>query len=66
MAALGALSWVYNYVTGKQPTGSNAFDNAGGLIGDVKERAKDFSPFAPGRAQDSVMGGHHTAAYGSS
>lgn len=67
VAAIAALSWIYNYVTGKHPAGSDRLDNAAGLIGDkardVKERAKDFATYAPGRAQEAIMG-HQAYASG--
>ncbi|KAI9106750.1 hypothetical protein K1719_022278 [Acacia pycnantha] len=68
IAAIAALSWIYNYVTGKHPAGSFRFDNAAGLIGDkardVKERAKDFATYAPGRAQEAIMGHQAYASSG--
>ncbi|KAE9587069.1 hypothetical protein Lal_00005044 [Lupinus albus] len=47
VAAVAALSWIYNYVAGKHPVGSDTLDYAKGVIADkardVKEKAKDYA-----------------------
>ncbi|RDX91448.1 Oleosin 16 kDa, partial [Mucuna pruriens] len=52
VAAIAALSWIYNYVSGNQPAGSNSLDHAKGYVDDkareVKERAKDYGNYAQG------------------
>ncbi|KAF8388894.1 hypothetical protein HHK36_025575 [Tetracentron sinense] len=46
VAALSALSWIYNYVAGKNPPGSEKLDYARMRLAnkarEVKERAKDY------------------------
>lgn len=58
VAAIAALSWIYNYVTGKHPAGSDRLDYAKGVIADrardVKDRAKDYA----GRAQEATQGSY--------
>ncbi|KAJ1376636.1 Oleosin [Sesbania bispinosa] len=60
VAAIAALSWIYNYVSGNQPAGSDTLDYARGAIADkardVKERAKDYASYAQGRAQETTQG----------
>lgn len=60
VAAVAALSWIYNYVSGKYPAGSDTLDYARGMIADkardVKERAKDYGNYAQGRAQEATHG----------
>lgn len=59
VAAVAALAWIYNYVSGKHPAGSDKLDYARGMIADkardVKERAKDYaSTYPQGRAQETT------------
>ncbi|XP_015935020.1 oleosin Ara h 15.0101 [Arachis duranensis] len=58
VAAIAALSWLYSYVTGKHPAGSDRLDYAKGVIADkardVKDRAKDYA--GAGRAQEGTQG----------
>ncbi|CAK9162442.1 unnamed protein product [Ilex paraguariensis] len=46
VAALVALSWIYNYAAGKHPPGADQFDYARARIAskarEMKERAKDY------------------------
>ncbi|RDY10693.1 Oleosin 16 kDa, partial [Mucuna pruriens] len=57
VAAIAALSWIYNYVSGNQPVGSDTLDYAKGYLADkardVKERAKDYGNYAQGRVQEN-------------
>lgn len=66
VAAIAALSWIYNYVSGNRPTGSDNLDYAKGYITDkareVKERAKEYGNYAQARAQEATQGG--TGNYG--
>ncbi|CAL0305635.1 unnamed protein product [Lupinus luteus] len=52
VAAVAALSWIYNYVAGKHPVGADKLDYARDVIADkardVKERAKDYASYAQG------------------
>ncbi|KAG5048518.1 hypothetical protein JHK85_009621 [Glycine max] len=52
VAAIAALSWIYNYVSGNQPAGYDTLDYAKGYLADkardVKERAKDYGSYAQG------------------
>lgn len=62
VAAIAALSWTYNYVSGSHPAGSDVLDYAKGMITDrardVKERAKDYGSYAAQvRAQDATQAG---------
>ncbi|CAL0327316.1 unnamed protein product [Lupinus luteus] len=47
VAAVAALSWIYNYVAGKHPLGADSIDYAREVIADkardVKEKAKDYA-----------------------
>jgi len=62
VAAIAALSWIYNYVDGKHPAGSETLDYARGVIADkardVKDRAKDYGSYAQGRAQEATQGAY--------
>ncbi|KAK7282949.1 hypothetical protein RIF29_12094 [Crotalaria pallida] len=50
VAAVAALSWIYNYVAGKHPVGADKLDYAKGMIADkardVKNTAKDYATYA--------------------
>lgn len=52
VAAIAALSWIYNYVAGNHPAGSDRLDYAGSAIADkardVKEKAKDYANYGHG------------------
>eukprot|EP01018_Ginkgo_biloba_P001501 Gb_17810 [translate_table: standard] len=58
VAALSALSWIYNYVRGKHPTGADQVDYARQRIAkkarDVKERAEEYGHYVQNKAQDQV------------
>ncbi|KAF7817094.1 oleosin 1 [Senna tora] len=60
VTAIAALSWIYNYATGKHPRGSDRLDYAGALIADkardMKERAKDYGHYGQGTAQEATYG----------
>ncbi|KAK7351450.1 hypothetical protein VNO77_10930 [Canavalia gladiata] len=62
VAAIAALSWLYNYMSGNHPTGSDTLDYAKGLIADkardVKDRAKDYGSYAQGRVQEATQGSY--------
>ncbi|XP_061339367.1 oleosin Ara h 15.0101-like [Gastrolobium bilobum] len=62
VAAIAALSWIYNYVSGNNPAGSDTLDYAKGVITgkarDAKERAKDYGSYAQGRAQEATQGSY--------
>lgn len=49
VAGILALSWIYNYVTGKQPPGADQLDQARMKIADkardMKERAKEYGQY---------------------
>ncbi|CAL0319260.1 unnamed protein product [Lupinus luteus] len=58
VAAVAALSWIYNYVAGKHPVGADKLDYARGVISDkardVKDRAKDYASYAQGTTPGST------------
>ncbi|KAI4316073.1 hypothetical protein L6164_024090 [Bauhinia variegata] len=60
VAAVTALTWIYNYVSGKNPPGSDRLDYATSVIADkardVKERAKDYGHYAQNRAHETTQG----------
>ncbi|KAK7822357.1 putative dolichyl-diphosphooligosaccharide--protein glycosyltransferase subunit 3b [Quercus suber] len=57
VAAITALSWLYNYLTGQHPMGADKLDYARMRIADkardVKERARDYGQFAQQRVQEA-------------
>ncbi|KAL2346863.1 hypothetical protein Fmac_000863 [Flemingia macrophylla] len=62
VAAIAALSWIYNYVSGNHPAGSDTLDYAKGYLADkardVKERAKDYGNYAQGKLQEATQGAY--------
>ncbi|CAJ1973832.1 unnamed protein product [Sphenostylis stenocarpa] len=62
VAAIAVLSWIYNYVSGKHPAGSDTLDYAKGYLADktrdVKERAKDYGSYAQGRIHEATQGAY--------
>nr|POE61968.1 oleosin 1 [Quercus suber] len=60
VAAITALSWLYNYLTGQHPMGADKLDYARMRIADkardVKERARDYGQFAQQRVQEVTQG----------
>ena len=62
VAAIAALSWIYNYVSGNQPAGYDTLDYAKGYLADkardVKERAKDYGSYAQGRINEATQGAY--------
>ncbi|KAF5207803.1 Oleosin [Thalictrum thalictroides] len=57
VAAITALTWIYNYVAGKHPPGSDQFDNARMRLAnkarDVKDRAKEYGQYAQNKVQEA-------------
>ncbi|XP_014500769.1 oleosin 1 [Vigna radiata var. radiata] len=62
VAAIAVLSWIYNYVSGNHPAGSDTLDYAKGYLADkardVKERAKDYGSYAQGKIQEATQGAY--------
>ncbi|KAK7410335.1 hypothetical protein VNO78_01041 [Psophocarpus tetragonolobus] len=64
VAAIAALSWIYNYVSGSgnQHAGSDPLEYAKGYLADkardVKERAKDYGNYAQGRIHEATQGAY--------
>lgn len=60
MAAITALSWLYNYLTGQHPIGADKLDYARMRIADkardVKERARDYGQYVQQRGQEVTQG----------
>ena len=56
VAALSALAWIYNYVTGKHPVGADQLDSARlklmSTARDVKERAKEYGHYVQNKAHE--------------
>ncbi|KAI3967667.1 hypothetical protein MKX01_039577 [Papaver californicum] len=56
VAALSALTWIYNYVSGKHPVGSDKVDHARMRLAnkarDVKDRAKDYGHYVQNKAHE--------------
>ncbi|KAL5728946.1 hypothetical protein ACHQM5_001965 [Ranunculus cassubicifolius] len=59
VAALSALTWIYNYVAGNHPAGSDQLDYARMRLAnkarDVKERAKEYGQSAQNKASDATQ-----------
>ncbi|ERN15219.1 hypothetical protein AMTRI_Chr05g67800 [Amborella trichopoda] len=57
VAALSALAWIYNYVTGKHPVGSDKIDRARMTLAskakDMKEKAKQYGQYVQQKAQEA-------------
>lgn len=60
MAAILALSWMYNYVCGKHPPGADQLDHARTKIADkardMKERAKEYGQYVQHKTQEATQG----------
>ncbi|GLU01477.1 hypothetical protein SLE2022_187840 [Rubroshorea leprosula] len=60
VAGIAALSWMYNYATGKQPVGSDRLDRAKMMLSntarDVKEKAKEYGQHGQQKAQEVTQG----------
>ncbi|KAF3788781.1 Oleosin [Nymphaea thermarum] len=60
VAALSAIAWIYNYVTGKHPPGADKVDYARSRImdtaRDVKERAREYGHYVQHKAQEVTQG----------
>lgn len=58
VAALSALSWIYQYTTGKHPVGADQLDQARNAIAnaawEVKEKAKDNLQYVQNKAQEAI------------
>ncbi|KAH9300285.1 hypothetical protein KI387_011868, partial [Taxus chinensis] len=56
VAAVSALSWIYNYLMGKHPPGSEQVDTARERIAskarDVKDRAKEYGQYVQNKAHE--------------
>lgn len=56
VAALSALSWIYSYVSGKHPPGSDKLDYARMQLAnkarDAKEMAKEYGQYVQNKAQE--------------
>ncbi|KAK6912766.1 Oleosin [Dillenia turbinata] len=60
VAALSALSWIYNYLAGKHPPGSDHLDYARMKIAnkarDMTERAREYGQYVQNKAQEATHG----------
>lgn len=58
LAGIAAFSWIYNYVAGKHPMGSDKLDYAGAVIADkarnLKEWAMDYGHYDHRMPQEST------------
>lgn len=58
LAAIAALGWIYNYVSGKHPPGADKLDYARHVIADkardMKERAKDYGHAVQHKVHDAT------------
>ncbi|XP_050213536.1 oleosin Ara h 15.0101-like [Mercurialis annua] len=59
LAAIMALTWMYNYMTGKHPPGADQLDYARGQIArkaqDMKDRAKEYGQYVQQKAQEATQ-----------
>ncbi|KAF6169336.1 hypothetical protein GIB67_028756 [Kingdonia uniflora] len=59
VAALLALSWIYSYVTGKHPPGSDQVDYARMTLAnrarEAKERAKEYGNYVQQKTQETTQ-----------
>ncbi|KAJ9168266.1 hypothetical protein P3X46_019814 [Hevea brasiliensis] len=59
LMAIMALTWMYNYLTGKHPPGADKLDYARGQIPrkahDMKERAKEYGQYVQQKAQEATQ-----------
>ncbi|KAF9613932.1 hypothetical protein IFM89_013179 [Coptis chinensis] len=59
VAALSALTWIYNYVSGKHPAGSDQLDYARMRLAnkarEVKDRAKEYGQYVQNKAQEATQ-----------
>ncbi|KAL6006033.1 hypothetical protein ACLOJK_040078 [Asimina triloba] len=59
VAAVSALSWIYNYVAGSHPPGSDQVDYARMRLPnkarDVKERAKEYGQYEQNKAPEATQ-----------
>ncbi|GKV03510.1 hypothetical protein SLEP1_g15799 [Rubroshorea leprosula] len=60
VAAITALSWIYNYVTGKHPLGADQLDQARMMVAnttrDMTEKAKEYGQYVQHKAQGVTQG----------
>ncbi|MBA0568271.1 hypothetical protein Golob_005775 [Gossypium lobatum] len=60
VAALTALSWIYNYVQGKHPPGADQLDYARNKLAstarDMTEKAKEYGQYVQQKAQEVTQG----------
>ncbi|WOG84061.1 hypothetical protein DCAR_0103241 [Daucus carota subsp. sativus] len=59
VAAISLLSWIYNYVSGKHPPGSDQLDYARSRIAnkarDMKERAQEYGTYVQQKATEATQ-----------
>ncbi|KAK3008997.1 hypothetical protein RJ639_013589 [Escallonia herrerae] len=67
VAALTALSWIYNYVAGKHPPGADQLDYARSRIAnkarDMKDRAKEYGQYVQHKAHDATQQGKREESF---
>ncbi|GLT85497.1 hypothetical protein SLE2022_036860 [Rubroshorea leprosula] len=60
VAAITALSWIYNYATGKHPLGADQLDQARMMVAntarDMTEKAKEYGQYVQHKAQEATQG----------
>ncbi|XVE97621.1 hypothetical protein REPUB_Repub03eG0034600 [Reevesia pubescens] len=60
VAAITALSWIYNYVQGKHPPGADQLDYARNKLAstarDMTEKAKEYGQYVQHKAQEVAQG----------
>ena len=60
LAALSAISWLYNYIKGRRPPGADRIDYARMRIADtanhVKDYAREYSGYLQSKIQDAAPG----------
>ncbi|XWS17675.1 hypothetical protein CRYUN_Cryun33cG0088000 [Craigia yunnanensis] len=60
VAAVTALSWIYNYVQGKHPPGADQLDYARNKLAstarDMTEKAKEYGQYVQHKAQEVAQG----------
>lgn len=62
LMAILALTWMYNYLTGKHPPGADKLEYARGQLArkahDMKERAKEYGQYVQQKAQEAAHQTH--------
>ena len=58
LAALSAISWLYNYIKGRHPSGADRIDYArmriAGTTNHVKDYAREYSGYLQSKIQDAA------------